>query len=206
MALTLKIDTPYTFTVAELWTALGNVEPYSGTFTLRVNSYASSYLPPGMTSTFTAVTGTPTTLGTFSIWMEEVDTHSTQQGSHELITSVVLDVDPEPEPEPITDETVARVAAFLNRAGDPDTIALAEVHVPIVTAFVKAYTRDRGFDIFGPNEDLAHVIVAASARLVVNPEQAKRVQVADYSETFGGLEGFTLPELAILNRYRRRTA
>ena len=100
------------------------------------------------------------------------------------------------------------VAAFLGRGDDTSVVALAGAHLPIVTAFVRAYTRGQGFDpLTGePGEDVAAVITTATARLVVNPEQAQRVQVADYAETPAVLNGFTLPELAVLHLYRRRTA
>lgn len=99
------------------------------------------------------------------------------------------------------------VADFLGRGGDPKVVSLAGTHLPIVTAFVRAYTRGNGFDpALGPNDDLAAVIVSATARLVTNPEQSQRVQVADYAESPAVLNGFTLPELAVLHRYRRRTA
>ena len=39
---------------------------------------------------------------------------------------------------------------------------------------------------------------------MVNPDQARRIQVDDFSQTFATLDGFTLPELAVLNMYRKR--
>jgi hypothetical protein len=99
------------------------------------------------------------------------------------------------------------VVAYLGRGGDQTVLSLAGQHLPIVTAFVRAYTRGNGFDATDqPSTDVAAVIVSAAARLVVNPEQAKRVQIADYSEAPAVLNGFTLPELAVLHLYRRRTA
>ncbi|CAG7845776.1 hypothetical protein USB125703_02051 [Pseudoclavibacter triregionum] len=103
--------------------------------------------------------------------------------------------------------TPQQVAQFLGRGDDPETVALAGAHLPIVTAFVYAYTRGRGFfNGMEPAPDVAAVIVTATARLVTNPEQVKRVQVADVDETPATLNGFTLPELAVLHLYRRRTA
>lgn len=97
------------------------------------------------------------------------------------------------------------IADFLGRGDDTELIALAEQHLPIVTAFVRAYVRGKGFDpVEGPNADLEAVIKTATSRLVVNPQQAKRIQIDDFSQTFTTLDGFTLPELAILNLYRRR--
>lgn len=101
--------------------------------------------------------------------------------------------------------TAADVARYLGREDDPSVLSLAGEHVRVVTTFVRAYVRRNGFNEAGaPNEDLADVIVSATARLVVNPEQAKRVQVDDFSQTFTTLDGFTLPELAVLNLYRKR--
>jgi len=105
-----------------------------------------------------------------------------------------------------TTTLAAEVAGVVGRAGDADTIAQAEAHVPIVTLFVKAYVRGHGFVDGLPNDDIKAVIKTATARLVVNPEQVKRYQTADYAETPAVLDGFTLPELAVLHLYRRRTA
>lgn len=99
------------------------------------------------------------------------------------------------------------VAKFLGRGDDTELIALAQEHLPIVTAFVEAYTRGRGFDdaTGEPANPLRAVIITATARLVPNPEQMKRYQTGDYSENPAILDGFTLPELAVLHRYRKRT-
>lgn len=98
------------------------------------------------------------------------------------------------------------VAAFIGKPGDQKTITTADAQLPVVHAFVYGYTRGKGFTNDGtPRPDLRHVIVSSAARLVVNPEQTKRLQVGDYSETPAVLNGFTLPELAILNNYRRRS-
>lgn len=102
--------------------------------------------------------------------------------------------------------TAESVAAFLGQENDPDVIALAGEHLPVVTSFVRAYTRGRGFTDGTPNDDLGHVITTVCARLTVNPEQNRRVSVDDYAQTFTTLDGFTLPELAILHLYRRRAA
>lgn len=102
------------------------------------------------------------------------------------------------------------VAKFLGRGDDEECIALAGVHLPVVATFVEAYTRGQGFDLVGinsiPNRMVRSVIITATSRTVGNPEQVKRYQAGDYSETPATLEGFTLPELAVLNLYRRRTA
>lgn len=90
----------------------------------------------------------------------------------------------------------------------PALIQKAEAHLPLVTEFVRAYTRDRGFDaVTGePAPDVAAVIVSATARLVENPTHTTFTQVGPFTERPGTLEGWTLPELAVLHRHRRRSA
>ena len=100
--------------------------------------------------------------------------------------------------------TAQQVAAFLGRAGDPTVVAQAEAHLPIVRTFVAAYVRDVGFTAGVENDALGAVVVSACARLVTNPSQARQYAAGDYSESPGLLNGWTLPELAVLHRYRRR--
>lgn len=97
------------------------------------------------------------------------------------------------------------VVNFLGRSGDPPMLALATEHVKITTAFCRAHTRGRGFDDEEVAEDLRAVIVAATARLVVNPAQVQR-ESADGYDVLGSFNGWSLPELIILNGYRQRTA
>ncbi|MFD6134572.1 hypothetical protein [Isoptericola sp. NPDC060257] len=99
-----------------------------------------------------------------------------------------------------------QVAGYLGKADEVAIVSLAQQHLPIVTAFVRAYVRGNGFADSEPNADLEAVIVSACARLTANPEQVSRYQTADYAENPAVLHGFTLPELAILHLYRRRTA
>lgn len=104
----------------------------------------------------------------------------------------------------MTAPTGATVAAFLGAVDDTELAALAEEHVVIVTAMVRAYTRGGGFTEGGPNDELAAVITTATARLVANPEQ---VDYAVGSVQQGkGFQGFSLAETFVLNRYRRRSA
>ncbi|WP_304106406.1 hypothetical protein [Mycolicibacterium bacteremicum] len=78
--------------------------------------------------------------------------------------------------------------------------------VPIITTMAKAYTRGRGFSGNEPNDEIAAVITTAAARLAANGKQAS------YSSTAGSFAqdlrtyftGWTLTELAVLNRYRVR--
>lgn len=81
----------------------------------------------------------------------------------------------------------------------------AEV-VPVVTVLAKAYTRGRGFSDGEPNDEIAAVITTASARLAANGAGLGwRYRVDDVErEIRGGFNGWTLAEMAVLNRYRVR--
>jgi hypothetical protein len=85
-------------------------------------------------------------------------------------------------------------------AGDVETV------VPIVTVLAKSYTRGQGFTGSEPNDDIAAVIVTASARLAANGEQLlrKRVDDVEYDYTLASSFGWSLAEQFVLNRYRKR--
>ena len=70
---------------------------------------------------------------------------------------------------------------------------------------VKAYVRGTGED-WEPNEELEAVIVTASARMVANPSQLPHhLTTGPFTQSLrGAFAGFTLAELFVLNRYRRR--
>ncbi|GAB2497152.1 hypothetical protein GCM10027063_40440 [Promicromonospora xylanilytica] len=126
-------------------------------------------------------------------------------------TSTVLaltafgEVDPGPDPDPEPTTLAASVAAFLDATDDPDLIALAGQHVTVMEALVRAHTRGKGFTPEGaPYPDVEAVIIAATARLIANPEQTDNY--AGGAGVRGGFVGFSLPELITLNTYRRRTA
>ncbi len=97
------------------------------------------------------------------------------------------------------------VADFLGKPEDPTTLTRAQAQLPFVTATVRAYTRDRGFDDVG-NMDraIALVVVASTARLVGNPEHNIERSVGAFSEKAAIFNGWTLPELAVLHRSRKR--
>lgn len=106
----------------------------------------------------------------------------------------------------VTPEEIAR---FLGRPDDPQVIDVATEHLRVVSTFVRAYVRSNGFTrtetgALVPNEDLADVIVSATARYVVNPQQNAREQVGSQSVTYARLDGFTLAEQAVLHLYRKR--
>lgn len=97
--------------------------------------------------------------------------------------------------------TAQQVADFLGRGSDATVIAAAGESLPLITAMVRAYTRGGGFDEGEPNDEVAAVLVTATARLMANPEQL-RYGVADVQMN-DGFKGFNLAETFVLNRYRR---
>lgn len=101
--------------------------------------------------------------------------------------------------------------ALLHAGTAPDTapapaVAMAEGHLATVLEYVKGYTRGRGFHGYIPERPLQAVIIAATGRLVTNPEQVTYYSTGDYSERPATLTGWTLAELQVLRRYRRVTA
>ncbi|WP_078111762.1 hypothetical protein [Gordonia sp. IITR100] len=106
---------------------------------------------------------------------------------------------------PVTGGTVA---AFLGEGNDTALIALAEQHAAIVTAMARSYTRGAGFDGTTPADDIAAVITTATARLVTHPDQVpSKTQTAgpmSVAENGAGFTGWTLAELYVLNRYRKK--
>lgn len=121
--------------------------------------------------------------------------------------------DPEPEPEPEPEPTpasgtAARVATLLGFGDNPALLALAVESVAIVTEMARAYTRDRGFAGAEPSAPVAAVIATASARLAANGSGLPRSDTAGvYSQDIrAAFQGWTLAELAVLNRYRKRAA
>lgn len=99
--------------------------------------------------------------------------------------------------------TVADLEAFL---GTQDALepGKAQAHLDGVRAMVAAYTRDAGFSDGEPNEALAAVIVSAAARTLGNPQGLRSEQHGPFSVQYGTFAGWTLPELAVLHRYRVR--
>ncbi|BCP05634.1 hypothetical protein [Mycobacterium paraintracellulare] len=98
--------------------------------------------------------------------------------------------------------TGQQVADFLGGGGDTNLVALAGQHAAVITALASGYTRGEGFTDGVPKDDIAAVIVTATARLVANPQQLG-TDVGNVSIR-GGFQGFNLAELFVLNRYRKR--
>lgn len=103
----------------------------------------------------------------------------------------------------------ADVAAMLDGSIVPSarTLALAGSAVPIITAMVRAYTRGRGFAGGQPaSDEIAAVITTAAARLAANTAQLSTARTTDDRtiDVRTAFTGWTLAELAVLNRYRVR--
>lgn len=129
----------------------------------------------------------------------------------ELVGTVELLVLPEgssatDDPWAVWDDLAAslapRVAAMVGLQGDEGTIETAKAQLPIVSEYVRGYTRGRGFDGSAPAGPLMAVIVSATARLATNPEQLTVFTTGDYSERPARLAGWTLAEIGVLHRYR----
>lgn len=104
----------------------------------------------------------------------------------------------------------ADVLAFLGKPVTPEGEDAAAPHLEAALHMVKAYTRGRGFDptTDEPADDVAAVIISCAARLHANPtlevNSSTGIDDATFAETPGIFKGWTLPELAVLHRYRQR--
>lgn len=101
--------------------------------------------------------------------------------------------------------TGADLLAFLGQpTSDATQLAQATKAVTIVAAAVGAYCRDRHLKADGTTTrpGIDEAVLMASARLLANPEQLA-YDLGSVSMR-GGLVSFSLIELAILNRYRKR--
>lgn len=95
----------------------------------------------------------------------------------------------------------ADVLAFIGQAVPAASV---EAHVAQVGAMVQEYTRGQGFDKENvPVEGIRQVIISATARSVANPTHVVNQRAGTQSWTPGQFQGFTLPELRVLNRYRQ---
>lgn len=91
----------------------------------------------------------------------------------------------------------------LDEAAATQALAMAE-------AAVRAYTRDRGFTNQGPGPDLQTVVISVAARMMhaADGNQTVALTQGPFARTitrFRPVNGYTLLELAILNRYRVRS-
>lgn len=95
----------------------------------------------------------------------------------------------------------ADVLAFI---GDSIPATAVQAHIAQVGAMIQEYTRGQGFDDKGtPVEGIRQVIISAAARSVANPTHVVNQRAGTQSWTPGQFQGFTLPELKVLNRYRK---
>ena len=189
------------------------------------------YMLPEVPGVRWLVNGEETPPGSYSV--QPVTEETTVTIIPEALAGYVFDAEPEPlvltftpeDPEDpgewlhLLDEDPERALVAstlapraLRHAGmDPDAApapaaAMAEGHLATVLEYVKGYTRGRGFHGYVPERPLQAVIVAATGRLVTNPEQVTYYSTGDYSERPATLTGWTLAELQVLRRYRRVTA
>lgn len=98
---------------------------------------------------------------------------------------------------------------------DPEYAGKVGSALPIVAAMICAYTRDpQGLARVSDGmwaapvdrEDLEAVLVSSTARLAGNPTLDRQTTIGPFSETPGQFQGWTLAELAILHRYRKRAS
>lgn len=84
--------------------------------------------------------------------------------------------------------------------------AKASLALTTAEAYVEAYTRGRHTRGGHLRPGVEAVITTVAARILSNPEQISvREEVGPYVYFKGpGFNGFTLVELAVLNRYRKR--
>lgn len=109
--------------------------------------------------------------------------------------------------EPTHYPTAGDLLDFVDESATAEALQLARNHLTVVSALVRSYTRGEGFDEMGfPHDDVAAVILTASARLMANPHQHKREELGGYSVTPTPFLGFSLAEMMVLNKYRKRTA
>lgn len=96
------------------------------------------------------------------------------------------------------------VAAFLGQGDDAELVTLAGQHVKTIATMARSYTRGKGFsEMNDPSDDIAAVIITATARLIANPEQI--AYETGSVKMRGGFQGWSLAELSVLNRYRKRS-
>lgn len=98
----------------------------------------------------------------------------------------------------IESDVVALLGSELSTAAVPAAVSQ-------ITVMARAYTRGRGFDDGLPNEDIEAVIATGAARLAANGSGTQfRKKVDDVEiEYRSSFQGWTLAELAVLNRYRK---
>lgn len=98
--------------------------------------------------------------------------------------------------------TAEDVSVFLTGSEvDDRLVAMAAVHIGVVTHFARVYTRGNGFYVDGVTAEIASVILAATARLASNPGQID-ITIGSVRRQ-GSFKGWTLAEQKVLNPYRK---
>lgn len=83
----------------------------------------------------------------------------------------------------------------------------AQIYLDTAMALIEGYTRGNHANKRGEyRQGISEVALTVAARIMANPGQVtKRDQAGQFSRHRGqGFQGFTLGELAVLNRYRKR--
>ena len=178
---------------------------------------------PGMVASYLSSTlsGAPTTEGIFSQDYGRSELGYTRSGAVDIIVRGKLPpvnpdiptvpADPYGRVDPHQDSEKLLTAMGYEHTGK--LLAMADEHLATVTVFVYGYTRGRGFEMGGfksdpkpePAWDLRRVILSAAGRSLANPQSLKQYSAGDYSETPSVLTSWSLPEIAVLHRYRKRT-
>lgn len=100
--------------------------------------------------------------------------------------------------------TADQLAGFLGRTVDSGQ---ASAVIQVVASFAKSYTRGIGFTDDGPYDEIASVILSASARLIshirqVGIDEAKGPESARF---LASPFTWSVGELMVLNRFRVRS-
>jgi len=103
----------------------------------------------------------------------------------------------------LTGDLGHRAATLLGQT-DAAFVNAADHAAGLITAMARSYTRGNGFDGDRVHEDVAAVVVTATARLLANPEQIAH-QVGGVAMR-GGFTGWTLAEGYVLGAFRRRAS
>lgn len=231
MALQLTVGQTVAMTAPEVATGAGlDAEPLPGGV-WQFSTWPEHVLPPGLSVAGGKLSGTVADGATlddataYVVHLTDSPVYDDVTGQAYLTVTAAAAPDPTPDPDPTTTPTptlVDRVLVLVE--GEEEDRKLAEEAVTMVTAMAKSYTRGVGFTTkasdaldwtlpvtlgettTAPNEEIAAVILTASARLLANPSQlGGSTTVGPFSSSFsGGFTGWTLVEQFVLNRYRKR--
>ena len=101
--------------------------------------------------------------------------------------------------------TPAELVKFIGATGE-NVEMQAELAISTATALVGAYCRGKEKRAGRYRPGVEEVILTVSARILANPSQTQeRETIGPYSYFRGeGFKGFTIVELAVLDRYRKK--